>query len=79
MRARSGRSMVLITIGVISLIGMAPYSGVVAPQFGGVTNFVRNTFSKTLTWAVNIGTTIGGIVFGVRILTGRESRAMGVE
>lgn len=79
MRARSVRSMILIVIGVISLVGMAPYSGVVAPQLMGITTFVRNTFSKTLTWAVGIGTTVGGIVFGVRILTGKESRAMGVE
>jgi hypothetical protein len=79
MRARSVRSMILIVIGVISLLGMAPVTGVLAPQFVGVTNFVRNTFSKTLTWAVGIGSTVGGIVFGVRILTGRESRAMGVE
>ena len=79
MRARSVRSMILIVIGVISLLGMAPFTTSVAPQFLGVTNFVRNTFSKTLGWAVGIGTTVGGIVFGVRILTGRESRAMGVE
>jgi hypothetical protein len=79
MRARNVRSMILIIIGVISLLGMAPYTSVVAPQFLGIANFVRNTFSKTLTWAVGIGSTVGGIVFGVRILTGKESRAMGVE
>jgi hypothetical protein len=79
MRARSIRSSILIIVGVLSLVGIAPYTGIVAPQLLGVQTFVRNTFSKTLSWAVGIGSTVGGIVFGVRILTGRESRAMGVE
>jgi len=77
-RARSPQATLLLISGLIVLLGQAPLTGVFAPFIGTWQVFLGATFVLALGRIYAISITVGAIVLGVRIVTGRESEAIGM-
>jgi len=78
-RARSPQATLLLISGVIVLLGQAPLTGAYIPFFGDARLYLTSTFAMAASRMFNMSVTIGAVVLGVRIITGKEVSAMGFE
>jgi hypothetical protein len=78
-RARSMQATLLLVAGIFVLIGQAPISGVYFPILGSFREYLSSTFAMAASRIFTMSVTVGAIVLGVRIITGRESEAIGFE
>jgi len=78
-RARSPQATLLLISGLIVLLGQAPITSVFAPFIGNWQVFLGNSFVLALGRIYAISITVGAIVLGVRIVTGKESEAIGIS
>lgn len=78
-RARSSQATLLLISGIIVLLGQAPLTGAFVPFFGDARLYLTSTFAMAASRMFAMSVTVGAIVLGVRIITGREVSAMGFE
>ena len=78
-RARSIQASLLLLSGVIVLLGQAPMTGVFFPFTGTMREYLTTTFAMAASRIFTMSVTVGAIVLGVRLITGRESEAIGFE
>jgi len=76
-RARSPQALLLLSVGIVVLLGQAPLTGAVFPEINNVTQFFGATFAISASRMLTIGITLGAIVLGVRTLTGKEPATLG--
>src|SRR4030042_1208809 len=77
-RARSPQATMLLISGIIVLMGQAPLTGVFAPFLGTAGTYLTSSFAMAASRVFTMSVTIGAVVLGVRIITGKESSAMGL-
>ena len=78
-RARSPQATLLLISGILVLLGQAPLTGAYIPFFGDARLYLTGTFAMAASRMFNMSVTIGAVVLGVRIITGKEVSAMGFE
>lgn len=78
-RARSPQATLLLIAGILVLLGQAPLTGAYFPGIDIVRTFLADTVQKAAAKMFAISLTVGALVLGVRILTGREAAAIGFE
>ena len=78
-RARSPQATLLLIAGILVLLGQAPLTGAYIPFFGDARLYLTGTFAMAASRMFNMSVTIGAVVLGVRIITGKEVSAMGFE
>lgn len=78
-RARSLQATLLLISGVIVLLGQAPLTGVFLPATGVWREYLTTTFAMAASRIFTMSVTVGAIVLGVRLITGKESEAIGFE
>lgn len=78
-RARSPQATLLLIAGILVLLGQAPLTGAYIPFFGDARLYLTSSFAMAASRMFNMSVTIGAVVLGVRIITGREVSAMGFE
>ena len=78
-RARSTQATLLLVAGIAVLVGQAPITGVYFPILGTFREYLGNTFAMAASRIFTMSVTVGAIVLGVRLITGRESEAIGFE
>ena len=79
MRARSLKATVLLIAGFIVLLGQAPFTAAVFPIIDPAYLFLNDTMSLAVGRMFTVATSIGGIVMGIRVLTGREVTFLGLS
>jgi hypothetical protein len=78
-RARSPQAALLLISGIIVLLGQAPLTGVFAPFMGTARAYLTDSFAMAASRVFTMSVTMGAVVLGVRIITGKESAAIGFE
>jgi hypothetical protein len=78
-RARNTQSMLLLSTGFIVLMYQAPLTGAYAPWLEPIALYFGNTFGMAAGRMFLISVTVGAIVFGVRVLLGKEPSVLGVR
>jgi hypothetical protein len=78
-RARSPQAALLLISGIIVLLGQAPLTGVFAPFMGTARSYLTDSFAMAASRIFTMSVTMGAVVLGVRIITGKESAAIGFE
>lgn len=78
-RARSPQATLLLISGVLVLLGQAPLTGAYIPFFGDARLYLTGTFAMAASRMFAMSVTVGAVVLGVRIITGKEVAAMGFE
>jgi hypothetical protein len=78
-RARNTQSMLLLATGFIVLMYQAPLTGAYAPWLEPIALYFGNTFGMAAGRMFLISVTVGAIVFGVRVLLGKEPSVLGVR
>jgi hypothetical protein len=78
-RARSPQAAMLLISGIIVLMGQAPLTGVFAPFLGTAGTYLTSSFAMAASRVFTMSVTVGAVVLGVRIITGKESSAIGFE
>jgi hypothetical protein len=77
--ARNKRALMLLVTGFIVLLYQAPLTASVFPQITPVSLYIQNTFILAIARMYLISVTLGAIVLGMRVLLGKETKALGVE
>jgi hypothetical protein len=77
MRARSSKAAALLIAGLIVFLGQAPLTQAIFPPIGTVHLFLSDTLSLSIGRMFLLSVTVGAIVMGVRILTGKEVTFLG--
>lgn len=78
-RARNTQSILLLVTGFIVLLYQAPLTGAYAPWLEPIALYFGDTFGMAAGRMFLISATVGAIVFGVRILMGKELSVLGVR
>ena len=78
-RARSTQAMLLLATGFIVLLYQAPLTGAYAPWLEPIALYFGDTFGMAAGRMFLISVTVGAIVFGVRVLLGKEPSVLGVS
>ena len=78
-RARNMQSMMLLITGFIVLLYQAPLTGAYAPWLEPIALYFGNTLGMAAGRMFLISVTVGAIVFGVRVLMGKEPSVLGVR
>jgi hypothetical protein len=78
-RARNTQAMLLLATGFIVLLYQAPLTGAYAPWLEPIALYFGNTFGMAAGRMFLISVTVGAIVFGVRVLLGKEPSVLGVS
>jgi len=76
-RARSPSAALLLIAGLIVLLYQAPLTGAVFPGIEGAATYLTDTFGMAVSRMFSISVSIGAIVLGVRMLTGKEVAFLG--
>jgi hypothetical protein len=76
-RARSPQAALLLLAGFIVLLYQAPLTGAVFPGIEGAATYLTDTFGMSVSRMFSISVSIGAIVLGVRMLTGKEVAFLG--
>jgi hypothetical protein len=76
-RARNLRALLLLATGFIVLFYQAPLTGAFFPGINPVGLYFGNTFAMAAGKMFLISATVGAIVFGIRVLLGREVQVLG--
>jgi uncharacterized membrane protein YccC len=77
-RARNIQSIMLLVTGFIVLLYQAPLTGAYAPWLEPIALYFGDTFGMAAGRMFLISVTVGAIVFGVRVLMGKEQSVLGV-
>lgn len=77
-RARNLRALLLLTTGFIVLFYQAPLTGTIFPQITPVSLYITNTLVAAAAKMFLISVTVGAIVFGMRVLMGKETTVLGI-
>jgi len=77
-RARNTQALLLLTTGFIVLLYQAPLTGAYAPWLEPIALYFGDTFGMAAGRMFLISVTVGAIVFGVRVLMGKETSVLGV-
>jgi len=77
-KARNLKALLLLVAGFIVFMDQAPLTGLYTTIFNPVAVFLNDTLVGSVTRTFTICSTIGGLVYGVRVLLGLETGAMGV-
>lgn len=78
-RARSPQATLLLISGIIVLLGQAPLTSVFFPFIGTAGTYLTSSFAMAASRVFTMSVTMGAVVLGVRIITGKESAAIGFE
>jgi hypothetical protein len=78
-RARNTQSILLLATGFIVLLYQAPLTGAYAPWLEPIALYFGNTFGMAAGRMFLISVTVGAIVFGVRVLLGKETSVLGIR
>jgi hypothetical protein len=78
-RARNTQAILLLTTGFIVLLYQAPLTGAYAPWLEPIALYFGNTFGMAAGRMFLISVTVGAIVFGVRVLLGKETSVLGIR
>ncbi len=76
-RARSPQAALLLIAGFIVLLYQAPLTGAIFPGIEGAATYLTDTFGMSVSRMFSISVSIGAIVLGVRMLTGKEVAFLG--
>ncbi|MBS7652453.1 MAG: hypothetical protein QXH67_00740 [Candidatus Bathyarchaeia archaeon] len=76
-RARNLRALMLLATGFIVLLYQAPFTGAVLPSIEPLGLYLGGTFAMAAGRMFLISATVGAMVFGVRVLIGREMQVLG--
>lgn len=76
-RARSPQSALLLIAGFVVLMYQAPLTGAFFPGIEGAATYLTDTFGMSVSRMFSISVSIGAIVLGVRMLTGKEVAFLG--
>lgn len=76
-RARSPHAALLLIAGFVVLLYQAPLTGAFFPGIEPAATYLTNTFGMSVSRMFSISVSIGAIVLGVRMLTGREVAFLG--
>ena len=77
-RARNTQAMLLLATGFIVLLYQAPLTGAYAPWLEPIALYFGDTFGMAAGRMFLISVTVGAIVFGVRVLLGKEPTVLGI-
>ncbi|MGE5578959.1 MAG: hypothetical protein ACM3WU_02845 [Bacillota bacterium] len=69
-RARSRDAAILLTAGVLVLLGNAPIGEAIFPGFGTATKWIMNIATASAMRAVILGATIGAFITAIRVIFG---------
>jgi hypothetical protein len=78
-RARNLRALLLLITGFIVLFYQAPLTGAFFPQLTPTANYLRTTIVTAAGTMFLISVTVGAIVFGMRVLMGKEPNVIGIQ
>jgi hypothetical protein len=76
-RARSPQAALLLLAGFVVLLYQAPLTGAFFPGIEGAATYLTDTFGMSVSRMFSISVSIGAIVLGVRMLTGKEVAFLG--
>ncbi|MGB9622759.1 MAG: hypothetical protein ACPL07_02830 [Candidatus Bathyarchaeia archaeon] len=76
-RARNAKAVLLLITGFIVLLYQAPLTGAIFPAINPLGLYFGNTFAMAAGRMFLISVTVGAIVFGVRVLMGKETQVLG--
>ncbi len=76
-RARNLRALMLLTTGFIVLLYQAPITGAVFPEIVPPATYITETYVVAAARMFLISVTVGAIVFGMRVLMGKEVTLLG--
>lgn len=76
-RARSPQAALLLLAGFVVLLYQAPLTGAYFPGIEGAATYLTDTFGMSVSRMFSISVSIGAIVLGVRMLTGKEVAFLG--
>lgn len=76
-RARNLRALALLISGFIVLFYQAPLTGAFIPGIEPVARYFTETFAMAFARIFAISVTLGAIVFGIRVLLGKEPMVLG--
>jgi hypothetical protein len=76
-RARNGRALLLLLTGFIVLFYQAPFTGAFFPQLTPYSLYITSTLVSAAGRMFLISVTVGAIVFGMRVLMGKETSILG--
>lgn len=77
-RARNKKALLLLTTGFIVLLYQAPLTGLYLPGLEPIAIYLTDTFGMAAGKMFLISVTVGAIVFGVRVLMGKEPSVLGI-
>jgi len=77
LRARSPQAALLLLAGFVVLLYQAPLTGAYFPGIEGAATYLTDTFGMSVSRMFSISVSIGAIVLGVRMLTGKEVAFLG--
>lgn len=77
--ARNGKALLLLFTGFIVLFYEAPLTGTIIPQIVPPALYITGTLVTAAATMFLITVTVGAIVFGMRVLMGKEPRVLGVQ
>ena len=78
-RARNLKALLLLITGFIVLFYQAPLTGAFFPQITVPANYIRGTLVTAASTMFLISVTVGAIVFGMRVLMGKEPNVLGIQ
>jgi hypothetical protein len=78
-RARNGKALLLLITGFIVLFYQAPLTGAIFPQITPAADYIRGTLVTAAATMFLISVTVGAIVFGMRVLMGKEPNVLGIQ
>jgi len=76
-RARNMKALLFLASGFIVLFYQAPLTGAYIPGIEPVALYITDTFVMAISRTFTISLTLGAIVFGVRLLLGKERSVIG--
>jgi hypothetical protein len=78
-RARNTKALLLLITGFIVLFYQAPLTGAFFPQITVPADYIRGTLVTAASTMFLISVTVGAIVFGMRVLMGKEPNVLGIQ
>lgn len=78
-RARNAKALMLLVSGFIVLMYQAPLTGAYFTGFEPVSIYLGSTFAMAAGRMFLISVTVGAIVFGVRVILGKEPGVLGIS
>ncbi len=78
-RARNSKALLLLITGFIVLFYQAPLTGAIFPQITPPADYIRGTLVTAAGTMFLISVTVGAIVFGMRVLMGKEPNVLGIQ